>query len=83
MAKSAMEFMRTYADIVRDAQEKGIKEAEEKEVGFYNKHTGNTDKAREVKGKLYGSQEQLDTNGDGNIEADDLAALRKSKKAKK
>ena len=74
MAKSAMEFMRAYTDIVR--------EAEEKEVGFYNKHTGKTDKAREIKGERYGSQKQLDTDDDGDIEADDLDALRKSKKAK-
>jgi hypothetical protein len=78
MAKSAMELMRIYSDIVR--------EAEEKEVGFYNKHTGKTDKAREIKGKSYGNQKpdfaDIDDDGDED-EAMKKAAKDKKAKAKK
>ena len=56
MAQSAMELMRKYADILREAEDKAIKEAEEKEVSYRNPHTGSTTKARQVKGKSYGNQ---------------------------
>ena len=48
MAQSAMELMRKYADILREAEDKAIKEAEEKEVSYRNPHTGSTTKARQV-----------------------------------
>ena len=71
-----MELMRIYSDIVR--------EAEEKEVGFYNKHTGKTDTARAVKGKSYGSQKPdfADIDDDGD-EEEPMKKAAKDKKAKK
>lgn len=84
MAKSAMEFMRAYADIVREAEEKGIKEAEEKEVGYKNPHTGTTTTARQIKGKSYGSQkpDYADIDDDGD-EEESMKKAAKDKKSKK
>ena len=80
-----MEFMRTYADIVREAEEKGIKEAEEKEVGYHNPHTGSTTKARQVTGKSYGNQkpDYADLDKDGDEEEPMKQAAKQAKKAKK
>jgi len=89
MAKSAMEFMRAYTDIVREAEEKGVKEAAEKEVGYHNPHTGTTTNARQVTGKSYGNQKpdyaDLDKDGDEDepMKQAAAAAAKQAKKAKK
>jgi len=91
MAQSAMELMRKYADILREAEDKAIKEAEEKEVSYRNPHTGSTTKARQVKGKSYGNQkpDYIDLDDDGDVDepmkkaAKDKKAKEKKSKAKK